>query len=213
MLENYIKEFVEKVYNQYVDIKSKFTDIYNHLTRIYEKLNGIKSYKVIANSYDSPIYGSDCHEDRSAFGYDETIYSFKSNQDIQVGDFIRVYDDTYHMGVTRVIKRVYDWNSHAMFLFCVKDDEKNDFIFSGIYANLCSNHLSAHKDEVNKIMEENKSNPRVALNLIARQMVEKYAERRSCLDWWNKENHTKLILSDMLGIEYHRPERWEFDDM
>ncbi len=203
-LKDYIKEELDKIHR-------RFDNLCDNVYAIHRRLDGLKHYRVISYN-DLPVYAKECRDAING-NDDDTLYSFDSSHDIQVGDYIRAYDNAYYMGMTKVVKRVYDWNNRCVYLYCVKDNEKDDFVFSDEYKNFCNEYLVTHRKEIDKIMDENKDRPTAGLYRVVQRIVDAAdLETRSSVDWWNKREVTESLIAPELKVEHHRPARWEFSD-
>ena len=191
------------------DIARESKNIIEWVARVDKNTGmGLKYYKLL--SYDGkPIYPADCHDQMLS---DDGLHEFHCNHDILVGDYIRVIDETYHMGMAKVVKRVFGLNGKVMYLYCVNADEKDDYLFSFMYDNDCKVWLNDHRKEVETIMQEAKEKPSEGAHKIVIKMIETgNIEKLTSVDYWNIISHTKSIVYPLLGLEYHRPARSEFE--
>lgn len=169
---------------------------------------GLKYYKLL--SYDGrAIYPADCHDMMMS---DDTLHEFRCNHDILVGDYIRVIDETYHMGMAKVVKRVFSANDKTMFLYCVNVDEQDDYLYTFQYERDCKDWFDYNKKDIEAKMERCKDNLEMCAHTIVVDLVKQVnVEKRTSVDYWNILSRTKEIVYPLFGLEYQRPSRYSFD--
>lgn len=184
-------------------IGNKGREIEGEFNSLHKALDTLKHYKVVSVD-KAPLYPLDCY-DGTNLHEDEDYFRFSTSHDIMVGDKIRVYDDTYHMGMAVVVGRVYAWNDNVVILQCRNCNKREDYIFTNEFEELCKKYI--REDDVEKIRTGNDK----LKNELCRDIYDLCARHRTTVDHWNVFNRIKEIVFPLLGLEYHRPERWEFE--
>ena len=61
------------------------------------------------------------------------LYEFDSYVDIIPGDFIRIIDNHYFMGMAKVVRRVLSDQCPSVSLYCERVDPRSDYVFTKQY--------------------------------------------------------------------------------
>ncbi len=138
--------------------------------------------------------------------YKPDLYEFTTFHDVQPGDYIRIIDNHYFMGMAKVVGRIFSDQWPSATLLCERVDPTCDYVFTKQYeADLIKEVINAVKKC--KFKEGEKPNQDDVY-----EIVKKLTSNRTTVDYWNVNNRTHEILSELLHFDYHRPGRLEFED-
>ena len=184
-------------------LQKKLNEVYDYYARnpngeregryTYELVHSIALSDGIIDKLIMP----DCQAD-----YFFDPYKFESDFDYRPGDIIRRYDNTYHMMMVIVKQRIFA--NGKIYLVCEKLNPKKEFIFTQGYANECHKYMAEHPEDFVEGKEPEWSP--------ISKMIEELTEHRTTVDYKNICYRTKEIVYTKLGLEYHRPSRWEYED-
>ena len=195
-----ILSFVQNIDRNIKDIKQKVNNIYSYVCP-QDIDDGKYSYELVdsialTDGIRDKLIPPDCKEDEH---FDP--YCFKSDFEYRPGDIIRRYDDTFHMMMVRVIQRIFA--NGKIYLVCRRLDPQKEFIFKQAYANECIRYMEEHPDEFIKGEEP--------AWLSIQLMIDELTAHCTTVDTSNICYRTKEIVYGELGLEYHRPCRYEYD--
>lgn len=138
--------------------------------------------------------------------YKPNLYEFTTFYDVQPGDYIRIIDSHYFMGMAKVVRRVFSDQCPSATLYCERVDPRCDYVFTKQYeVDLIKAVIKEVKAGKFKEGEEPDYDD-------VYKIIEALTSNRTSVDYWNVRNRTYEILSDLLHFDYHRPGRLEFED-
>ena len=134
------------------------------------------------------------------------LYEFDSYVDIIPGDFIRIIDNHYFMGMAKVVRRVVSDQYPSVSLYCERVDPRCDYVLTKQY------EVELIKAVIEKVKTGEFKESEEPDNDVVYNIIETLTNGKTSVDYWNVRNRTYEILSDLLHFDYHRPSRLEFED-
>ena len=138
--------------------------------------------------------------------YKPDLYEFESYVDIVPGDFIRIIDNHYFMGMAKVVRRVLSDQYPSVSLYCERVDPRCDYVFTKQY------EVELIKAVIEKVKTGEFKEGEEPDYDVVNNIIETLTNGKTSVDYWNVRNRTYEILSDLLHFDYHRPSRLEFED-
>ena len=172
------------------EIKHYLKDHSKSINQILDKQNNPEqktfTYKLISANGEK-LFPS-CVEDYAGYF---NRYEYESLVELFPGDYIRVTDDNYGMGMAKVVKRVYDSNYHTMYLICENMDPMNDYIYTTDY-----------EDAVNRFVDNNIQSFKhgeVPSADVLGNLIDILTTGRTMIGHWNILQRTHEILKKRLN--------------
>lgn len=138
--------------------------------------------------------------------YKPNLYEFETFYDVQPGDYIRITDNHYFMGMAKVVRRVFSDQYPSATLYCERVDPRCDYVFTKQY------EVDLIKVVIKKVKAGKFKEGVEPDNDVVHNIIETLTNGKTSVDYWNVRNRTDEILSDLLHFDYHRPSRLEFED-
>lgn len=143
-----IQELMPSDNAEFDEIKRYLKEHGKSINQISSKQNNPKpqvfEYTLISSNGEKLF--PDCVEDY--MGYFNR-HTYESLIELFPGDYIRVTDNNYGMGMAKIVKRVYDKSSHTMYLICENMNPMDDYIYTEAYETAVNEFVDCNKQLFN----------------------------------------------------------------
>lgn len=176
---------------------AEFNEIKHYLKEHSKSINQIltkqsnpeqKMFKYKLVSVNGEKLFPNCVEDYMGYF---SRYEYESLVELFSGDYIRVTDDNYGIGMAKVVRRVYSSNYHTMYLVCENMDPTDDYIYTIDY-EIAVNEFVDHNKQLFKYGELPSADTIGSL-------VDKLTTGKTMVDHWNVLQRTHELLEKKLG--------------